>query len=649
MWKLTVLFALVAVSLTIASSPPLGDKEAHANPDIVSVTQHVQLGFNGSFNFGSTLDCFNDPADPGNYCIEDPVGFDLIGYLFSISGTANIVADMGADITVSYDRADVIAGQPVPVQISYTPTDDAGPEISINGSGTLTASIDVTPAGFAELCTIFPPICPVLVGLDTVDEEVDNFTLATGAADFAAPMSGDVPIVVSGAGDSLTMSFAGIDLVSAKLESNLTLSPAPPVPGTALPGLGGAAAMTTVTGADLTNIANPINPMGAGDIFSLPGGDIGVLEWNAAGDTITATIELPAAPVGDVDMMLQPVMHWLETSANLDLDIDLIGPLGLFSDPSDINLFSGSLGPLYTSPSAMLDTQIRDSLNPLVDALIGADISTQVAAGNVPIPLLDPPIAPMPPTSDVNGDTIINTQDLLLGLVTFSIDPDSDDDGLLDGCELTGSNPTDPDDSDSDNDGLSDGAEDANHNCALDAGETNPNDADSDDDGLTDGDEVNVYGTDPLDPDTDDDECTDGHEVLVLGTDPLDPDTDDDGLTDCLEPEVGTDPLDPDTDDDGIPDGQDSEFIQNIINGLPQSAFKDNGGGLRTAMLAHLDNVEHQVAIGHVDQALTMLHNLRKHIDGCGASADNNDWIVDCPAQLHVRGLLDLLIDNLSS
>ncbi len=646
MWKQAVLCAVVALAITLISSPLGTEKPANA-ADIVTVTQHVRLGFSGSFAFGGELDCFDDPADPGNYCIEDPVGFDLIGYFFGLSGTANIVADMGADITMSYDRNDVVAGQPVPVQMTYTPTDDSGPEISINGSGTLTASVDVTAAGFVELCTIFPPICPVLAALDTIDEAVDNFTLATGSADFAAPLAGDAPINISGAGDSLLMSFAGIDLVSAKLESALTLSPAPPVPGTALPGLGGAAAMTTVTGADLTNIANPINPMGAGDIFSLPGGDIGVLEWNAAGDSITATIQLPAAPAGDVEIAMQPVMHWLGSSATLDLDLDLIGPLGLFSDPSDISLFSGNLGSLYTGPSVMLDTQIRDSLNPLVNALIGPDISTQVAAGNVPIPFLDPEIAPMPPISDVNGDTVINTSDLVLGLVTFSIDPDSDNDGLLDGCELTGSNPTDPDDADSDNDGLSDGEEDANSNCALDAGETNPNDADSDDDLLTDGDEVNIYGTDPLDPDSDNDGCTDGEEVLVMGTDPLDPDTDNDGLTDCLEVEVGTDPLNPDSDGDGIPDGEDSEFIQNIVNGLPDSAFKGNGH--RTAILAHLDNVEHQVAKGHIDVALNMLENLRKHVDGCGASADNNDWIIDCAAQIQVRDLIDLLVTNLSS
>jgi hypothetical protein len=639
-WKLAVLFALIAVSATLASSSIRNDDKVQANPDVVSVTEHVRLGFNGSFNFGGNLDCLSD-------CIEDPFGIDLIGYFFGMSGTANIVADMGADITFAYDRADVVAGQPLPVQITYTPTDDSGPEINIEGSGSLAATIDVTVAGFIELCTIFPPICPVLAILDTIDEEVENFTLATGSANFAAPMFGDAPIVISGAGDSLLMSFAGIDIVSAKLESALTLSPAPPSPGATLPGLGGAAAATTVTGADLTNLANPINPMGPGDIFSFPGTDIGVLEWNAAGDTITATIELPSSAVGDVEFALQPVMHWLGTSANLDLDLDLIGPLGLFDDPSDISLFSGNLGSLYTSPSIMLDTQIRNSLNPIVDTLIGGDISTQVAAGNVPIPLLDPEIAAMPPVSDVNGDTVIDTADLVLGLVTFTIDTDSDNDGLLDGCELTGANPTNPDDADSDNDGLSDGEEDADLNCALDPGETNPNDADSDDDLLTDGDEVNIYGTDPLDPDSDDDGCTDGQEVLVMGTDPLDQDTDNDGLTDCLEVTVGTDPLNPDSDGDGILDGEDSEFIQNIINGLPDSAFKGNGH--RTAMLAHLDNVEHQVAMGHIGVALNMLDNLRKHVDGCGASADNTDWIIDCVAQVQVRDLIDLLIANLSS
>jgi hypothetical protein len=65
-------------------------------------------------------------------------------------------------------------------------------------------------------------------------------------------------------------------------------------------------------------------------------------------------------------------------------------------------------------------------------------------------------------------------------------------------------------------------------------------------------------------------------------------------------------------------------------------------------MLSHLDSIEKSVADGHVAQALTKLENLRKHVDGCGATADNTDWIVDCTDQLTVRALIDLLIANLS-
>ncbi|MEX0863255.1 MAG: hypothetical protein WD269_00095, partial [Acidimicrobiia bacterium] len=163
--------------------------------------------------------------------------------------------------------------------------------------------------------------------------------------------------------------------------------------------------------------------------------------------------------------------------------------------------------------------------------------------------------------------------------------------------------------------------------------------------------EVNVHGTDPLDPDTDDDGLSDGDEVNVHGTDPLDPDTDDDGLNDGLEVDLGLDPLNPDTDGDGIPDGQDTEFIENAINALGDEAFKDSspGKGLRNALLQQLENIERTVARGQIDQAIHHLENLRMHLDGCGAIADGNDWIVDCDAQILIRDLLDLLIANLSA
>ena len=120
-------------------------------------------------------------------------------------------------------------------------------------------------------------------------------------------------------------------------------------------------------------------------------------------------------------------------------------------------------------------------------------------------------------------------------------DPDTDDDLLLDGVEINGENPTDPLDADSDDDGLRDGTEDGNHDGRLDPRETDPNDADTDDDGLDDDLELNGQNpTDPRNPDTDGDDLTDGQE-----------DADHDGRRDPDE----TDPNDADTDDGGEDDG----------------------------------------------------------------------------------------------
>ena len=589
MWKLAALSALVSISVFLSQSPLGNDHDADASPDIVEVTQHVRLGFNAEFDFG----------DSRSDVIEGLFGEDLISYNFGIDGTANITADMGVDITVSYDRADIVPGGTVPVEITYTPTNDAGDEVTLGGTGTLTANVDVTAAGFIELCGIFPPICPALIALNTIDAEIDDFTLGAGSADFAAPMAGDAPVVIPGTGDSLTMSFLSLDLVSATLNSSLTLSPSPPA-GSAFPGLGGAGAALAVTGADLNGVDNAVNDSG---VFPVGPADVGILEWNASGDGATATIQLPADPSVNVDMAMQPVMHWLGTSANLSLGLDLIGPLGLFSDPAPISLFSGSLAPVYVQSG--LDTSISSAVSAALGGLPDPGVGAQVAAGNMPVPALVPqPPDPLPSVPPIPA----------LAAFVFSIDLDSDDDGLLDGEEIALG--TDPDDPDSDDDGLTDGEE------VLVYG-TDPLDPDTDDDGLTDGDEVNLYGTDPLDPDTDDDNCTDGVEVNVIGTDPLDPDTDNDGITDCVDP----------------------DFVVNVVNGLADNAFKGNGH--RTAILAHLDAVAHQVLLGHTDVALNMLANLRKHLDGCGATPDNDDWIIDCPSQIAVRAMIDLLIANL--
>jgi endonuclease/exonuclease/phosphatase family metal-dependent hydrolase len=221
---------------------------------------------------------------------------------------------------------------------------------------------------------------------------------------------------------------------------------------------------------------------------------------------------------------------------------------------------------------------------------------------------------------------------------TNPLDPDTDDDGLSDGDEVNVSH-TDPLVADSDNDGLKDGDE-------ITYG-SDPHDPDTDDDQLLDGEEVHTYHTSPTDADTDDDGLTDGGEVLTYHTDPLDPDTDDDELMDGLEVQASTNPLDADTDDDGIKDGEDVEFIENIVNGLPGSAFAV--ATLRDTLVTRLEAIESEVAQRDPRSAITEITQLRTRLDGCGIVAGKDDWVVDCTSQQLVRGLLDLLATNLAN
>ncbi len=126
-------------------------------------------------------------------------------------------------------------------------------------------------------------------------------------------------------------------------------------------------------------------------------------------------------------------------------------------------------------------------------------------------------------------------------------------------------------------------------------------------------------------------------------------DADGDGLTNEQELALGTDPNDPDSDHDGVRDGVDPDIVANIVALLPNSAFKDSGGGLRTATLAILYNVHGATLAGNVNAAVHELQNLRRHMGGCPPHPDKDDWIVDCAAQMQVRRVLDILIANHSS
>ncbi len=224
---------------------------------------------------------------------------------------------------------------------------------------------------------------------------------------------------------------------------------------------------------------------------------------------------------------------------------------------------------------------------------------------------------------------------------TLPDDPDTDDDGLSDGDEVH-TYGTDATKADTDSDGLSDGDEVHTYG-------TDPNLADSDGDLISDGDEVLIYGTDPLEGDSDGDGLSDGEEIQLYGTDPNLPDTDGDGLDDLIEVTYGSNPNVADSDGDGLVDGSDVEFVEHAVDGIPAGAFKPAGDGSRTAVLAILEDVEASLLNGKEAVALQKLRNLRTRVDGCGTTADGNDWIIDCDAQTTIRSLIDVLMANIAS
>ncbi|HEX5591255.1 MAG TPA: hypothetical protein VFX65_13270 [Candidatus Limnocylindrales bacterium] len=568
--------AALMMSMALAFATAMAPGIALANPDPVTMTVHRQLGFEADVPFNE------GDSDSEDVCL--PLCVEVASYSVNAVGTAHIRVALGIDVTFSYDPADVLPGGSVPISVTYTPTDDPGNEVSIQ----------------VEADTISFQGCVVEVICD--GGTLHDVTLAQGSANFAALMSGDPAVVFPLSSDTINLDSPVGRIASASLDGDMTLGP---VPSGGFPGLGGGAAVVGVTGATLTS---PV---------VVPG--FGITEWQASGQTNTVDVTLGADPTATVTTTLSPVMHWLSVAADAEIDVNLSDFLNVFFDDFSIDIFSGSIGSLLSANGvdALVSAAIVDLVG--IDPGVGANI----AAGNLPFPLTSPEVAGVPPLPG-------------LGAISFSFDPDSDDDGLTDGEEvILGTDPFDPD---TDDDGLTDGQE-------VEVYGTDPLDPDTDDDGLNDGDEI-AAGTDPFDPDSDDDGLSDGDEVHVHGTDPLDPDSDDDGLTDGLEVALGTDPLDPDSDDDGIPDGQDSEFLQAAVEALDDAAFKGNGH--RTAILAQLDNIEKRVLQGKVDQALNELGHLRAKMDGCGTTADTTDWIVDCTAQLEIRALLDLLVDNLT-
>jgi hypothetical protein len=174
---------------------------------------------------------------------------------------------------------------------------------------------------------------------------------------------------------------------------------------------------------------------------------------------------------------------------------------------------------------------------------------------------------------------------------------------------------------------------------------TDPEDPDTDDDGLLDGTEVDMAdGTgspDPLDPDSDDDGLLDGDEVL-LGTDPSNPDTDGDGVSDAVDP-LPTEP--------GVTSGfiEDAlRFLGSDIDSLSVDFFsgKNNNAaaGRQNSMSNKANAAANAVNAGDLDSAIDQLLSLHKKIDGNDSPPD---WMVESAEKEFIAAEIELLIELL--
>lgn len=107
-----------------------------------------------------------------------------------------------------------------------------------------------------------------------------------------------------------------------------------------------------------------------------------------------------------------------------------------------------------------------------------------------------------------------------------------------------------------------------------------------------------------------------------------------------------------DFDKDGIPNGCDPDILSDFVNNLPPEAFKKKSGVIQGGFGSICENIEQKIIDGDCDNAIRKLENLRMRFDGCDGEfgmPDKNDWIIDCEAQLELRRLTDLLIENLTT
>jgi hypothetical protein len=372
-----------AAVLVVALGAACGSSEKSGPQDRVQLARIVTHSESRLLGFRADAPLSLHKGDSISLCPLVPPGLPAgLSYDIDVAGTASLRLAMGADFTFSYDKDQVVPGATLPVAVTYTPTPDGSPNARIHFSVTFTAK------GCIKDC-ILPDFC------DTV-----TFTCGfdAGPTAFTAPLGADAPVTVPVSSCTATLNVAGVvDIGSAHVEGSITLAP---MPAGGL-GIGGAVSAFGTTGP----ASPPLIPL---------------LQWTSAATSQNANLSLanPLPGADHIGLDLSPVVHWLATSGDLKLVINLASgfhDVGI-SDPAPITFFSGNLGPIYTDIG--LDTQVSNA----VEAAVGFDpgFGPVIAAGNIPVPLTDPELQEIslgsPPTfgkvsfsfsTDVTPPTIV--------------------------------------------------------------------------------------------------------------------------------------------------------------------------------------------------------------------------------------------------
>lgn len=89
----------------------------------------------------------------------------------------------------------------------------------------------------------------------------------------------------------------------------------------------------------------------------------------------------------------------------------------------------------------------------------------------------------------------------------------------------------------------------------------------------------------------------------------------------------------------------DPSWIQGYLYTMSGSAFSN--GSVRNQMIIDMNTLNGYINANNNNAAIALLQTMRTHLDGCGASADGNDWITNCAEQKIVRAQVDGLLSKL--